>query len=311
MLDEVQRVPSLLDEVHRLIERKKLRFILTGSSARKLRRGGANLLAGRARTRFMHPLTAEEIGARFSIGHALRFGMLPTVWVAPDPKQYLDGCAATYFEEEVRQEGLTRNVGAFARFLEVTTFSQAQPLNVSAVSRECAVSRRVAEDYFQILDDLLLAVQVPMFTRRAKRALAAHSKFFWFDAGVYRALRPRGPLDSADEIDGAALETLVLQNLRALNDGLELGYAIHHWRSRSGLEVDFVLYGERGLLAFEVKRSREPRPQDLRALKEFGADYPEAKLCLFYGGKATLRQGDIDVVPVEHGLRDLRARLEG
>lgn len=259
----------------------------------------------------MHPLTAEEIGAKFSVDRALRFGMLPTAWVDPDPQDYLDSYAATYLEEDVRQEGLTRNVGAFARFLEVTTFSQGQPLNVSAVSRECAVSRKVAEDYFQILDDLLLSVQVPVFTRRAKRELAAHSKFYWFDVGVYRSLRPRGPLDSADELDGVALETLVLQHLRALNDALELGYSIHHWRSRSGLEVDFVLYGERGLLAFEVKRNRVVRLQDLRGLREFGADYPEAKLCMFSGGRESLRQGDIEIVPIADGLRGLRARLEG
>jgi uncharacterized protein len=311
VLDEVQRIPALLDEVHRLIEKKRLRFVLTGSSARKLRRGGANLLAGRARTRFMHPLTAEEVGKKFSIEHALRFGMLPTVWVDSDPKEYLASYAAMYVDEEVRQEGLTRNIGAFSRFLEVTTLSQGQPLNVSSVARDCAVNRKVVEDYFAILQDLLLSVHLPVFHRRAKRALVAHPKFYWFDTGVYRALRPRGPLDVSEEIDGAALETLVLQHLRALNDTLDLGYSIHYWRSRGGLEVDFVLYGERGLHAIEVKRSRQPRPQDLSALSEFGSDYPAAKLCLFYGGKTKLRQGNIDIVPVDVGLKELRTRIGG
>ncbi len=144
----------------------------------------------------------------------------------------------------------------------------------------------------------------------AKRGLAGHPKLYLFDAGVFRAIRPRGPLDSNEEIDGAALETLVLQHLRALNDALGLGYQIHHWRTRGGLEVDFVLYGERGFHAIEVKRSAEPRPRDLRGLKEFLADYPMAKACLLYGGRQVRRQGDIDLVPLDHGLREMRKRLE-
>ncbi len=309
VIDEIQKVPALLDEVHRLIESRGLSFVLTGSSARKLRREGVNLLAGRARTRFMHGLTPGELGEDFSLAHSLAFGCLPTVYVAADPKAYLQSYVATYLKEEVQQEGLTRNVAAFGRFLEAASFSQAAPLNITQVARECAVERKTVEEYFHILEDLLLAVRIPVFRRRAKRKLSSHPKFYLFDAGVFRTLRPSGPLDSPAEIDGAALETLVLQQLRALNDYLELGYAIHYWRTRSGLEVDFVLYGERGLRAFEVKRTATVRPADLRGLREFCTDYPAADAVLLYGGDREYEDGGIRIVPVEKGLRALEELL--
>lgn len=310
ILDEVQKVPALLDEVHRLIEARGHRFVLTGSSARSLKRRGTNLLAGRARTRFLHPLTAAELGADFDLVHALRFGGLPVVWTAPDPGDFLDGYVSTYLREEVIQEGLTRNVAAFSRFLEAASFSQASPLNLSEVARDCAVGRKTVESYFTILEDLLLAVRVPVFTRRARRKLTTHPKFFLFDAGVYRAIRPRGPLDSSDEIDGAALETLVFQHLRALNDALGLGYAIHHWRTSSGTEVDFVLYGDRGLIALEVKRSRRVRPRDLIGLRTFIEDYPGARAFLFHAGSQEEHHGAIVALPIGDGLTRLRELLE-
>lgn len=311
VLDEVQKVPAVLDEVHRLIEGRNLHFVLTGSSARKLRRKGVNLLAGRARTRFMHALTATELGEDFSLAHSLRFGCLPSVYVDPDPKAYLQSYVATYLKEEVQQEGLTRNVAAFGRFLEAASFSQASPLNISQVARECSVQRKTVEEYFGIVEDLLLAVTVPVFERRAKRKLSVHPKFYFFDAGVFRTLRPAGPLDSPAEIDGAALETLVLQQLRAINDYRELGYGIYYWRTRSGLEVDFILYGERGLLAIEVKRTATVRPADLRGLREFCTDYPAAEVIMLYGGSREYRQGNIRIVPIEEGLRSLDELLTG
>src|SRR3990170_1172279 len=190
IIDEVQRVPELLSEAHRLIENRGTVFALTGSSARKLKRGGANLLAGRALTYFLYPLTAEELGQDFSLEHSLRFGHLPSTFQEADPKRYLESYVTAYLREEVQQEGLTRNLGAFARFLEAASFSQGGVLNVSAVARECGVDRKVVEDYFTILDDLLLAVRLPVFRKRAKRKIVAHPKFYFFDAGVYRAMRP-------------------------------------------------------------------------------------------------------------------------
>lgn len=305
ILDEIQKAPTLLDEVHRLIERKKWNFILTGSSARKLRRAGTNLLAGRAFTRSMHPLTISELGERFDLRHALEFGCLPSVWVKKNPRDYLRSYASTYLQEEVLHEGITRNLGGFARFLEATTLSQASVLSVSETARECAIERKVVEAWFGVLEDLLLAVRLPVFTRRAKRATIAHPKFFLFDAGVYRSIRPRGPLDTADEIDGPALETLVLQQLRAINDGLDLGYSLHYWRTPAGLEVDFILYGARGLIAIEVKRSRTVRAADLRALRAFREDYSTARPILLFGGERPEHHDGIDAIPIAEGLARL------
>jgi predicted AAA+ superfamily ATPase len=305
VLDEIQRAPELLDEVHRLIEGRQLRFALTGSSARKLRRGGANLLAGRARTLSMHPMTALELGSGFDLGRALRVGLLPFACTTSDPEAYLRDYVGTYLREEVLQEGLVRQLASFARFLEVASFSQGSPLNMASVARECGVSAKLAESHFQLLEDLLLAVRIPVFARRAKRRLAAHPKFYYFDTGVFRALRPRGPLDSAEEIDGPAWETLVLSNLRAINDSLELGYQISTWRTASGAEVDFVLYGERGLLAFEIKRNARLRDEDLSGLRAFAADYPMAKTYLLHPGAERRHQSGVEILPMEEALRGL------
>ena len=297
VVDEVQRVPEVLNEVHRLIESRRLRFVLTGSSARKLRRRGVNLLAGRALTRHLHPLTALELGTDFDLKRALRWGCLPLACTSEKPQDYLNSYAATYLREEVQQEGFARNIGAFGRFLEAASFSQGSVLNMAAVARECAVSAKVVEDYFSILEDLLIAVRLPVFTKRAKRRLIAHPKFFYFDAGVYQAIRPRGPLDAPEQIHGAALETLFLEQVRALNDYRDLGYRLHYWRTATGDEVDFVLYGERGLRAFEVKMAQRIRHDDLRGLLRFRADFPQARVHLLYLGNRRWHDRGVEVLP--------------
>jgi uncharacterized protein len=309
IIDEVQRLPALLDEVHRLIEERKFRFILTSSSARKLKRGAANLLAGRARTLTMHPFTASELGTRFNLRRAIKFGLMPTVWMEDDPAQYLAGYAGTYLREEVQQEALVRNVAGFSRFLEAAALSQGQVLNMVGVAADCGVNRKTVENHFDLLEDLLLAVRLPVFRRKGARKLTAHPKFFYFDAGVYRSLRPRGPLDTDAEIDGAAIETLLFQSLRAENGNAGLGYDFFYWRTASGAEVDVVLYGERGLHAFEVTRSHIFRETDLAGLRLFCEDYPSAKGCLLYGGTQRYRFGSIEVVPLEEGLVTLATRL--
>jgi len=309
VIDEVQRLPVLLDEVHRLIERRRWRFVLTGSSARKLRRGGANLLAGRVRTLTMHPLTAEELGDRFDLRHSARFGQLPGAYVESDPGRYLASYAGTYLRDEVQAEALTRSLDAFTRFLIAASFSQAAVLSVSAVARDVGLPRKTVEGYFQLLDDLLLSVRLPVFTRRAKRPMTTHTKFYFFDAGVYRALRPRGPLDSAEEIDGPAIETLVLQELRATNDNHGLGYQLFHWHTRDHREVDFVLYGERGLVAVEVKRTSRLRQEDLATLRLLGEDYPMARRVLLYGGAREYAVDGIRVLPLGSALPQLRTLL--
>jgi predicted AAA+ superfamily ATPase len=284
ILDEVQKTPELLDEVHRLIEKKKLQFILTGSSARKLKKQGVNLLAGRALRNAMYPLTAQELSSDFNLGKALQFGMLPMAVTSENPKKYLESYVKTYLKEEVEQEGLTRQISSFARFLEVASFSQASILSISQISAEAHVHRKVVEDYFSILRDLLLSYELPVFSKRAKRELMTKRKFYFFDVGLFRTLRPKGPLDSLSELNGPAFETLCLQELMALNHYFDLGFDFFHWRTRKHEEVDLVLYGEKGFLAFEFKSSARLREQDFKALELFGTDYPEAKRIIVYGG---------------------------
>ena len=310
VLDEVQKAPALLDEVHRLIETRKLRFVLTGSSARKLRRGGANLLAGRAHTNRMHPLTAVELGPDFRLSHSLKYGHLPMAYTQSRPAEYLRAYAGTYLREEVLQEGFTRNLGAFARFLEQASLGQGQLLNTAALARDAAVTQKTAEGYIDLLEDLLLSVRLPSFTKRAKRRVVQHPKFYIFDAGVFRAIRPKGPLDTPEEEAGAALETLAMQELRAHNDYGNCGYTMHHYRTSAGHEVDFVLYGERGIRAFEVKRAAKVRAADLKGLQVFLADYPMAKATLVYGGSERRYEGEIELVPAEEWFRELPAFLE-
>ena len=309
IIDEVQRIPALLNEVHDLIETRELRFVLTGSSARPLRRKGVNLLAGRALTYRMHPLTVAEQGDAFNLRDSLELGHLPARFSESDPGKYLKDYVQTYLREEVMQEGLTRNIGHFSHFLEVASFSQGATVNISAAAREAQINRPVAENYFSILEDLLIAVRLPVFSRKAKRKLISQTKFYFFDVGVYRSIRPVGPLDSDAEIDGPALETLVLQELRAVNDHHGLDYRIHFWRTRSGLEVDFVLYGPNGLLAIEVKRSTQIQSRDTRSLREFRKDYPPAQCFVFYGGPSPLYLDGVTVLPIERALRDLRRIL--
>lgn len=309
VIDEIQRLPALLDEVHRLIETRRWRFALTGSSARKLRRGGVNLLAGRARTLTMHPLTAAELGQAFDLAHSVRFGQLPSVYVENDPKRYLASYVGTYLREEVQAEALTRNLEAFSRFLVAASFSQGGVLSVANVAREVGIPRKTVEGYFSLAEDLLIAIRLPVFTRRAKRDVITHDKFYYFDCGVYRALRPTGPLDAAEDIDGPAVETLVLQELRATNDNHDLGYTLHYWRTRAQHEVDFVLYGERGLVAIEVTRSSTLRDRDLADLRVFARDYPEARGLMFYGGERPYVVDGIRVEPLATALPRLRELL--
>jgi predicted AAA+ superfamily ATPase len=306
VIDEVQKIPALLDVVHALVEGERpLRFILTGSSARKLRRGAANLLAGRLAELHMHPFMAAELGQTFDLQRALAVGLVPLVWSADDPEKTLQAYASLYLQEEVQAEALVRDLGGFARFLEAISFSHGSLLNLAEVARECQVGRKTVEGYLTILEDLLLSFRVPVFTRRAQRHLVSHDKFFYFDAGVYRSIRPRGPLDSPAEIDGMALEGLVAQHLRAWANYRSVPAELYYWRTKSGSEVDFVLYGADVFVAIEVKRARTVHHTDLRALKAFNTDYPEARVCLLYMGSEALRMGDVLCLPCDQFLRHL------
>ncbi len=305
IIDEVQRIPELLNEVHRLIEHKKYKFILTGSSARSLRRSGVNLLAGRALRYTMHPLVIQELGNLFNLKQVLEYGLLPSVIEHPDPKKYLESYVQTYLREEIIYEGVTRNIGNFSRFLEAASFSQGQVLNITEIGRELGINRITVSHYFDILDDLLIGTRISAFSQRAKRKVIAHQKFYFFDTGVYNILRPIGPLDSREEIDGAALETLFLQSLSAINDYYNLNYKIHFWRTLSGDEVDFVIYGPHGFHAFEIKRADHINSKALSGLKKFGDDYPEAQLYILFLGKTKEYYGNVTAIPLEMALKEL------
>jgi predicted AAA+ superfamily ATPase len=307
VVDEVQKLPDLLEVVHRLIEEGCGKvFVLTGSSARKLRRAGVNLLGGRAGRLSLHPFMAAELGEAFSFEGALRHGLLPVVVGAADPDFQLRAYCGLYLKEEVQAEGLVRNIGAFARFLEVMSFSHGSVLNLANAARECAVKRSTLEGYLSILEDLLLGWRIPVFTRRAKRELASHPKFYFFDTGVFRANRPKGPLDEISEIEGPALEGLVAQHLRAWCDYSGGEHSLFYWQTRSQVEVDFVIYGESGLYALEVKNTRKVRPEDLEALKSFAEDYPESRRYLIYRGSEMLLRDGIRCIPCETFLRALK-----
>jgi predicted AAA+ superfamily ATPase len=306
VVDEVQRAPGLLTVVHQLIEeRRGNRFVLTGSSSRKLKRAGVDLLAGRAVVRALHPFLAAELGDGFDLQRALDHGLLPIVWDAADPRDTLAAYVALYVREEVQAEAVVRDLGAFQRFLEAISFSQAAVLNLAEVARECQVGRKAAEGYLAVLEDLLLAFRLPVFTRRARRQLAGHPKLFLADAGVFRALRPAGPLDRPEEIAGAALEGVVAQHLRAWIDYSRNDAALSYWRTRAGSEVDFVVYGPGVFAAVEVKHAAEVRRSDLRALQSFGEDYPEAELRLLHRGSEIRVVDRIRCLPVDDFVRQL------
>lgn len=307
VVDEIQKIPQMLDSIHDLIEtNKKLRFVLTGSSARKLKRSGINLLAGRAILKKMHPFMASELGNTFDLDFALKNGMLPLIINAQDPQEKLAAYVSLYLKEEVQAEALVRNIGNFARFLEVMSFSHGAILNLSNIARECGTSRKIIENYLSILEDLLLCYLLPVFTKRAKREVVSHPKFYYFDAGVYYNLRPKGPLDKTSEINGIALEGLILQHLRAWNDYSKTKHELSYWRTKSGSEVDFVIYGEQHFLALEIKNSTKVFSKDLKALKAFISDYEMAKAILLYRGKDKLLVDGITCWPVADFLAELR-----
>jgi len=307
VIDEVQKVPEMLDAVHQLLEEKRgLQFVLTGSSARKIKRSGSDLLAGRAVMKTMHPFMASELGERFSLDKALHDGLLPVIFASSTPKESLRSYTALYLKEEVQLEGFVRNIGNFARFLEAASFSHASVLNISNLARESEVERKTVEGFVNILEDLLIAYRLPVFSKRAKREVSRQPKFYLFDAGVYRSLRPRGPLDRPQEIGGSALEGLVAQHLKAWTAYGGERFEIYFWRTRSGVEVNFIVYGEDGFWAIEVKNSSKVRDEDLRPLRTFQKDFPECRPILLYRGLERLLKHGILCLPCEEFLAQLR-----
>lgn len=263
IIDEIQKLPSLLDEVHFLIEEKGIHFLLTGSSSRKLRRGGVNLLGGRAWTRHLHPLTSAEIGGRFDLVRAVNQGLLPAIYFSESPEDDLRAYVGTYLREEVAAEGLTRNIPAFSRFLEVAAHCNGQILNYTKISNDAQVARSTVQEYFQILKDTLIGYELAPWKQTFKRKPLSTSKFYFFDCGVARHMQKRVSMRPGTPEFGELLETFVFHELKAYcdyNGDLPLNY----WRSKSGFEVDFVLNSR---TAIEVKASKTIGGQDLKSLR--------------------------------------------
>jgi predicted AAA+ superfamily ATPase len=306
VIDEIQRAVQLLPVTHRLIENyPDVKFVLTGSSPRKLRAQGIDLLGGRAALSWMHPFIAAELREGFDLPKALSIGMLPLIWSSANPQQTLEGYIGLYLEQEIRAEGLVRKLDSFSRFLEVISFSHGQVLSLSSIARDSEVKRSTAEGFLDILESLLIGKRIPVFTKRAKRATVNHCKFYLFDCGVYRTLRPSGPLDRPEELLGQALEGLVFQHLQAWLDYSSQQDQLYYWRTSSGIEVDFIVYGPNTFWAIEVKNTNRIRPEDLRSLKIFGQDYPEATLLFLYRGEKTTRIDSVVCMPVDWFLRNL------
>ena len=305
ILDEVQKVPAVLDEVHRLIESEGLSFVLCGSSARKLKRGRSNLLGGRAWRLTLHPLTWREV-PRFDLLKALNRGLVPQHYDSPHFRRSLAGYVDDYLKEEVFAEGLARNAGAFARFFDALSFSHGELLNYSNIARDCGVSSKTVRGYFEILVDTLVGVLVEPYSRRRSRSIITRApKFYLFDVGLAghmagrRVERPAGPQF------GRALEHFVLMELLAYRTYGELDFPVRFWRTKSGLECDFVL-GRDGGVAIEVKANANPRPKDLRPIRAFVDEHrPRLAVVVCNAAEERLTRDGIWLLPWERFLERL------
>lgn len=262
VIDEIQRLPQLLNEVHRLIEQRGLRFLLTGSSARKLRGGGVNLLGGRARTKYLHPLTYQELGRHFDLQRVAERGLLPSIYFSEDPRADLAAYAGSYLQQEIVAEGTTRNVPAFSRFLKVAALCNATIVNFTKLANDAQVPRTTVYEYFEILKDTLVLHELPAWRQSKKRKPLASSKYYFFDVGVVATLQGREFRRGTPEF-GEALETYLMHELRSYTDYVS-GEPLSYWRSTSGFEVDCLL-GDH--TAVEVKARDNLLPQDLKSLR--------------------------------------------
>ena len=307
VIDEVQRVPELLNEVHRLIETRGLRFVLSGSSARKLRRGGANLLAGRALVHNLFPLVSAERSFRVDVDDALRYGGLPLAVTGADPAAYLSAYAETYLQEEIRAEALTRNVGGFSRFLEIAARQNGQVTNVAAISRDAAVSRSTVQNYFEILIDTLIGAWLPAWKLKRATKQVAHPKFYLFDCGVARALSGRIAYPPSPEERGALLETLLLGEIRAYAAYEGLRYPLYYWRTHDGVEVDLLCETGAGFVAVEIKASKRWEARYNRGLNRLRDELGPGRVTCYgvYEGERPASWGGIQVLPALEFLKRL------
>lgn len=305
ILDEVQKIPQILDEVHWLIENKELQFILCGSSARKLKRGGANLLGGRAWRYEMLPLVTPEL-ENLDLLRILNRGLVPQHYLQEMYRKSLRGYVRDYLKEEIFNEGLTRNIPAFSRFFDTMPYSHGELTNYSNIARECGVDSKTVKEYYQILVDTLLGRMVTPFKKRQNRhVIGKASKFYLFDVGVAGALTGRHVGEERGEMFGKAFEHFIFMELVAHSSLKELDYEINFWRTKNGLEVDFVLGG--GQIAIEVKGSNRVDNRELRSLKAFIEEHAPRKAFVVCNENLERVVGEIRIVPWRTFLQDLWA----
>lgn len=306
IIDEVQRLPALLNEVHRQVEERGLRFVLCGSSARQLKRAGVNLLAGRALRRAMHPFVPEELGSDFDLKSALTLGTMPVILGAPEPSEALEAYCRMYLREEIQAEALVRNLPGFARFLPVAALFHGQTLNIASLARDAGVARTTVHGYLEILEDTLLAFRLPAFESRLRVRERRHPKLYWVDAGIARALAARrGP--PTPEARGHLFEGFVAGLLRAYRDYRKLFDEWHYWSpAGSRVEVDFLLRRGDALVAVEVKSSDRLRDQELRGLRAV-AELPGVvrRLVVHPGEQAQRTPDGIDLLPLRAFVEEI------
>jgi predicted AAA+ superfamily ATPase len=307
VIDEVQRIPALLNEVHRFIEERKLRFALLGSSARKLKTAGTNLLAGRAIRKRMFPFVPEELGKDFSLGRVLRFGSIPLIWTAEEKKSALEAYVQMYLKEEIRAEALVRNLPGFLRFLPIAALFHGQVVNVSAVARDSGTARTTVGGYLEILEDTLLTYRLPAFEAKLRTRERKHPKLYWVDPGLVRAVKKQYGAVTAEE-RGPLLEGWILTLLRAYAEEKELFDEIFFWSATQAkrVEVDFLLKRGRKFVAIEVKSQPRYSTTMLAGLRAIGELHKVARRILVYGGSRSLKTRDaIDVWPVHRFVEAL------
>lgn len=301
VIDEIQRLPDLLNEVHSLIERKKIHFLLTGSSARKLRRGGINLLGGRARVRYLHPLTAGELGDQFDLIRALNRGLLPSIYFSEEPSADLEAYAGVYLQEEIVAEGATRNVPAFSRFLRIAALCNGKIINFTRLASDAQMARTTLYEYFEILKDTLILHEVPAWRKSIKRKPLSASKYYFFDPGVARILQNRRDYSPGTPEFGEAFEAYVFHELISHRD-YQGGDPVAYWRSTSGYEVDFILDDH---TAIEVKAAENVGPHDLKSLMALAEENIFKRyLCVCLEPRPR-KIGPVQIVPLRYFLSAL------
>lgn len=309
VLDEVQKVPPVLDEVQRLIESHRLSFVLCGSSARKLKRGQANLLGGRAWKYHLHPLTYLELENSkpgFDLLRALNHGLLPAHYLEDNAKRSLQAYTVDYLKEEIMAEGLTRNVPAFSRFLDAAAFCHGEIVNYTNIARDCGVDSKTIREYFLILEDTLIGYQLEPYAHSRRRDILLKApKFYFFDTGIASSLTKRILTEAKGSEFGKAFEHFILMELIAYRSLAESDFPIRYWRTNSGLEVDFVLGDAE--IAIEVKGTTRVDTKDLAGLKAFQETAPTKRSIVVCNEKAARKSGDVEIFPWREFLDKLHA----